>query len=279
MALNSATQRLKEAQIETAFLDAQVLLAFVLGVDRPWLFAHPEVQLTPRQSEQYTDRVARRVAREPLAYLTGRKEFYGLDLQVDNRVLIPRPETEMLVDEVLREVEARGEGTVRVADIGTGSGAIALAIADNAANTRIFAIDVSRRALTVARANGKRFDARNQVTFLHGNLLEPLPETVDIIVANLPYVRSTAYEHLETNVRDYEPRVALESGPQGLNAIEALLKAAPPALADGGMLYLEIGHDQAEAVVALVEKWLPRARARAVHQDYQGHDRMVVVAL
>ncbi len=285
MALNSGTQRLKEAQIETAFLDAQVILAHVLGVDRPWLFAHPEVQLTARQSDQFTDRIARCVAREPVAYLVGRKEFYGLDLQVDGRVLIPRPETEMLVDEVLREIEARscdGAGNtapVRVADVGTGSGAIALAIACHAEEARIYAVDVSRRALAVARANVRRLDARKQVTLLHSNLLDSLPEAVDIIVANLPYISSDEYAQLETSVRDYEPRLALESGAEGLDAIERLLRAAPQRLLPNGMIYLEIGWQQGPAVVALVKQLLPDARAVELHQDYQGHDRMVAIAL
>lgn len=279
MALNSGTQRLKEAQIDTAFLDAQVLLAHVLGVDRPWLFAHPEVELSLRQADRFADRIARCVAREPVAYLIGHKEFYGLDLYVDSRVLIPRPETEMLVDEVLRELDARGNGPVRVADIGTGSGAIALAIACNVENARIQAADVSRRALAVARINARRLDVRRQVTLLHGNLLEPLAEPVEIIVANLPYISSDEYAWLEPNVRNYEPRLALESGPQGLDAIEQLLHAAPEHLTPNGMIYLEIGWQQGPAVQALVDRLLPQAQDVEVHQDYQGHDRLVAIAL
>jgi release factor glutamine methyltransferase len=122
-ALNSATQRLKEAEIETAFLDAQVILCHVLGVERPWLFAHGDTELTCRQADHFTELIARRVHQEPVAYLVGWKEFYGIELKVDRRVLIPRPETEMLVDEVLREVDSR-EGLVTIADIGTGSAAI-----------------------------------------------------------------------------------------------------------------------------------------------------------
>jgi release factor glutamine methyltransferase len=283
MALNSGTQRLKEAQIETAFLDAQVILAHVLGVDRPWLFAHPEVELTARQSDQFTERIARCVAREPVAYLVGRKEFYGLDLQVDSRVLIPRPETEMLVDEVLCEIEARGgdstSSPVRVADVGTGSGAIALAIATHSEAARVYAVDLSRKALAVARSNCRRLDVRKQVTLLHGNLLEPLPEMVEIIVANLPYIGSAEYTQLDPTVRAYEPRLALESGEQGLDAIERLLQTAHRHLVPGGMIYLEIGWQQGTSVVEMVHRLLPSAGAVEVHQDYQGHDRMVAIAL
>jgi len=287
MALNSATQRLREAQIDTAFLDAQVILAHVLGVDRPWLFAHPEVELTARQSDQFTERIARCMAREPVAYLVGRKEFYGLELQVDARVLIPRPETEMLVDEVLREIEARGNSPIdgfqpqalRVADIGTGSGAISLAIASHAPSTRIYAVDISRKALAVARANVQRHDSRRQITLLHGDLLSPLPEPVEIIVANLPYISTAEYTELDTTVREYEPRLALESGPQGLDAIRRLLQAAPGHLAPNGIIYLEIGWQQGPIVKELVHTLLPQAREVDVHQDYQGLDRLVAIAL
>jgi release factor glutamine methyltransferase len=195
-------------------------------------------------------------------------------------VLIPRPETEMLVDEVLLEVEARGDAkVVRVADVGTGSGAIALAIATHAPNARIHAIDISRKALAVARANVNRLDTRHQVSLHHGDLLEPLPEAVEIIVANLPYISSHEYVQLSPTVRAYEPRLALESGANGLDAIERLLQTAPGHLTPGGMIYLEIGWQQAGPVAELVQKHLPDARAVEVHEDYQGHERMVAIAL
>jgi len=281
-ALNSATQRLKEAENDTAFLDAQVILAHVLGVDRPWLFAHGETELQPAHSQAFTELIARRVDHEPVAYLIGRREFYGLELAVDKRVLIPRPETEMLVDEVLSEIEARtssGAESVNVADIGTGSGAIALAIAVNEPRARIQAIDVSRKALAVARINVQRHDARNQVTLHQGNLLEPLTEPVDILVANLPYISTREYATLDPTVRSYEPRLALESGNEGLDAIAQLLRQANSHLAPRATIYLEIGRDQALSVFKLAQNVLPRMRDIALHQDYQGHDRMVVIVL
>ncbi len=281
-ALNSATQRLKEAEFDTAYLDAQVILAHVLGVDRPWLFAHGDAELAPQQAVAFTELIARRVDHEPVAYLVGHREFYGLDLTVDKRVLIPRPETEMLVDEVLSEIEARcanGATQVRVADIGTGSGAIALAIAVNEAAATIDAVDVSRKALAVARTNLQRHDARSQITLHHGNLLEPLTEPVDILVANLPYISRSEFVTLDPTVRSYEPRVALESGDEGLDAIARLLRQANSHLAERATIYLEIGRDQALAVFRLAQNVLPRMRDIAVHQDYQGHDRMVVIVL
>lgn len=279
MALNSATQRLKEAQIEGAWLDAQVILAATLDVERPWLFAHGDVELTARQAETFTELIARRACHEPVAYLTGHKEFYGMDLLVDKRVLVPRPETEMLVDEVLAEIEVRRDAQVTVADIGTGSGAIALAVAANCEKARIYAVDISRKALAVAKENIKRLDARGQITLVRGDLLQALPEPVDIIVANLPYVSLAEYKGLEPTVRHYEPRLALESGERGLDAIARLLRQAPGKLRPGGMIYLEIGWRQGEEVVQLARDLLPSVRDVAVHHDYQGHQRMVAIAL
>lgn len=285
-ALNWAHQRLREAEIDTAYLDAQVLLAHVLEQSRAWLFAHHETTLEAAQAGRFTDLIARRVEHEPIAYLIGSKEFYGLELSVDRRVLIPRPETEMLVDEVLRDIEAgAGDGAdgadavVTVADIGTGSAAIALAIAVNSERARVYAVDISRNALAVARRNVLRHDRRKQVKLLRGDLLDPLPEPVDIIVANLPYIARAEFESLDATVRDYEPRLALESGPEGLDAIARLLRHAPSHLKPDGKIYLEIGYRQGAAVKQLARNILPHARAVHVHRDYQGHERMVAIAV
>lgn len=278
-AVNAATQRLEEAGVSTARLDAQVILAHVLNVGRSWLFAHYEVALDPEQSDQYTELIARRVRREPVAYLIGRKEFYGLELQVDQRVLIPRPETEMLVDAVLDLAGGRGQAPLVVADVGTGSGAIALAVAANAENARIYALDVSADALSVARANVGKHDKRWQVTLLHGDLLAPLPECADVIVANLPYVTSADYRTLELDVRGYEPQIALEAGTEGLDVIACLLRQVPSRLNPGGTVLLEIGYNQGQALLNLVAQILPQARDVDLQQDYQGHDRMVTFCL
>lgn len=278
-AVNAATQRLEEAGVSTARLDAQVILAHVLRVGRSWLFAHYEYPLELEQADQYTELIARRVRHEPVAYLIGRKEFYGLELQVDHRVLIPRPETEMLVDAVLEAVSCAAHSPVVVADVGTGSGAIALAVAANAENTRIHALDLSADALAVARANVARHDGRWQVTLLQGDLLEPLPEGVDVIVANLPYVNNADYRTLDLDVRGYEPLLALVAGAQGLDAITALLRQVPDHLNPDGTVILEIGHDQGQAALNLVTQILPQARHLDLHQDYQGHDRMVTFCL
>jgi release factor glutamine methyltransferase len=258
-------------------LDAQVILAHVLGVGRSWLFAHNEQPLELEQADAYTEMIARRVRREPVAYLIGRKEFYGLELYVDPRVLIPRPETEMLVDAVLDL--AGGQTALVVADVGTGSGAIALAVAANAENARLYALDVSVEALSVARRNVAKHDQRQQVTLLQGDLLDSLPECADVIVANLPYVTSADYRTLDLDVRGYEPQIALEAGAQGLDVITQLLRQIPAHLQPGGTVILEIGYDQGPALLALVPQILPQAREVDLHQDYQGHDRMVTFCL
>jgi release factor glutamine methyltransferase len=278
-ALVAATQRLEEAGSDTASLDAQVLLAHVMQVDRAWLFAHYDEKLNPTQTEAFEELVARRAAAEPVAYLVGHREFYGLDLWVDRRVLIPRPETELLVDAVLDHVESRPDKEVRMVDVGTGSGAIALAVAVNCPTATIYAIDLSADALAVAQTNVDRLDERGQITLLQGDLLAPLPEPVDIIAANLPYIASPVYATLAADVRDYEPRLALEAGPEGLDTIRRLLEQAPAHIKPGGVLFLEIAHDQGPAVLDLVDRVLSHTRYVGLRRDYHGYDRLLVIGL
>lgn len=278
-ALVAATQRLEEVDISTASLDAQVILGHVLKKDRAWLFAHYDYKLNPAQAETYADLVARRAANEPVAYLIGRREFYGLELTVDRRVLIPRPETELLVDAVLDHIDSRPDKAVRMVDVGTGSGAIALAVAANAPAAKIYAVDLSAAALDVARSNVAALDTRRQITLLQGDLLQTLPERVEIVAANLPYINSRDFPNLMADVRDYEPRLALEAGPEGLDAIARLLDQVPDHVTPGGVLFLEVGHDQGETVRRLASERLPHTRHIGVHQDYHGYDRLVVIGL
>ncbi|MFO7632887.1 MAG: peptide chain release factor N(5)-glutamine methyltransferase [Caldilinea sp.] len=274
-AVNAATQRLEEAHIATARLDAQVILAHVLGVDRSWLFAHYEHVLTPEHADRYTELVVRRMAREPVAYLVNHREFYGIDLYVDHRVLIPRPETEMLVDQVLTEATFHSAQQLIVADVGAGSGAISIAVAVNAPNTRVYALDVSADALEVTRRNVEAHCLGDRVTLLQSDLLTVLPERADIVVANLPYVTSRDYKTLEPDVRNYEPTHALVAGPHGLDVIARLLPQLPDHCMPGGLVVLEIGHNQGDVVMRLVEKMLPQVTQLELHRDYQGHDRVV----
>lgn len=278
-ALKFATNRFNEEAIESASLDAQLLLSHVLGVERTWLFAHHEHPLTPEQAESFTTLIMRRMRHEPIAYLLKRKEFYGLDFIIDQRVLVPRPETELLVDHVLDEIPLFKHKPVYIADVGTGSGAIALSIAANNPDVRVFAIDISEDALDLAESNVLRLDTRQQVTLLCGDLLTPLSEPVDMIVANLPYISSKLYAVLDPDVRNYEPRLALESGPEGLDAIRRLMEQASFYLRPGGQIFLEIAYDQGKMVETMAKQYFPQAHFIRVYKDYHDHDRIVRIVL
>jgi len=276
-ALVSASQRLNGAGCENPRLDAQVLLAHVLGADRTWLFAHHDYPLAGDQAEAFTDLVARRIRREPVAYLLGRKEFYGLDFAVDKRVLIPRPETEMLVDFLLAHVQADKKRTFVVADVGTGSGAIAVTTAVHARNTRIYGLDISPDALVVAQANGNSLAPKAHLKFLPSDLLSALPEPADVIVANLPYVTDGEYTDLAPEIREYEPQLALTAGAKGLDVIKRLLEEVRDHLNPNGLVLLEIGYQQSQAVKKLAEEMRPRPQFVGLRQDYSGHVRMVTI--
>jgi release factor glutamine methyltransferase len=284
-AVLAVTRRLAEAGSDTPQLDATVLLSFVLGVDKPWLYAHPTRELTDSEIGRYEELVRRRMCSEPVAYLVGVKSFYGLDIAVDRNVLIPRPETELLVDRVLDYLGSL-EGTGRrlsAADVGTGSGAIAVALAANLPELTVYAVDVSDAALAVAAQNVERQGLGRQVQLLSGQLLEPLPAPVDVIVANLPYIATADLATLPRQVRDYEPVLALDGGADGLAVIADLLATlALPGecskLRPGGRVYLEIGAGQGDAARTLVQDLLPDAEV-AIVQDYADLDRLLIVAL
>lgn len=284
-ALLAVSRRLREAGIDTGQLDAAVLLGFVLGVNKAWLYAHPDRHLNEVELSRFEDLVRQRMRHVPVAYLVGFKAFYGLDITVDSRVLIPRPETELLVERVLTEVRrliADGQSRPRVADIGTGSGAIAVALAVNAPELIIYATDVSDDALEVAAQNFWRYGVGEQVQLLPGALLDPLPEPVDIIVANLPYIATADLKSLPPQVRTFEPILALDGGPDGLQVIGKLLAmlATPQGrakLRPGGSVYLEIGAGQGAAAKQLAQTMLPDADVE-LQVDYSGLDRVLVVA-
>jgi release factor glutamine methyltransferase len=285
-ALLAASRRLREAGSASPQLDSVVLMAHVLGVSKTWLYAHPSRQLTEGEIEHYEILVRRRMCHEPVAYLVGYKSFFGLDITVDKRVLIPRPETELLVERALayaREL-VREDHTPSIADVGTGSGAIAVALAVNLPQATVYATDLSEGALAVAEQNVWRYGVGEQVQLLPGNLLDPVPGPVDIVVANLPYVASEDLPHLAEQVRDYEPVLALDGGPGGLHVIRELLHsiADRPAerekLRPGSRLYLEIGAGQGQALRSLVEQCLPGAQFNLL-LDYADLDRVAVITL
>jgi release factor glutamine methyltransferase len=259
-------------------------MAHVLDVSKTWLYAHPDRKLTEEEIARFEELVRRRIRHEPVAYLVGFKSFYGLDITVDRRVLIPRPETELLVERVLGYGERLVEEgqTPKIADVGTGSGALAVALAVNLPGAMIYAIDISDDALAVAGSNVWRYGVGDQVQLLPGYLLAPLPEPVHIIVANLPYVDRQDLAALPCEVREHEPLVALDGGPGGLAVIAALLEElADPAvrkqkLLPGGRIYLEVGYDQGESVAVLAEASLPGCHVDVL-KDYADRERVVAV--
>ena len=210
--------------------------------------------------------VDRRVSGEPVAYITGKREFYGIEFHVNPHVLIPRPETEHLVEKALEIVSLIKYPVV--ADIGTGSGAIAVSLAAEVQGARIFAVDISDPAIDTARLNARRQGVESHITFLYGDLAEPLPEPVDVLIANLPYVNSADC------VASPEPQLALDGGVGGLDAIERLCNSLEGKLRPGGWVLLEIGQGQAETVQRLLREALPDARVGTI-KDLAGIDRVV----
>jgi release factor glutamine methyltransferase len=251
------TTRFEERGVGTPRLDAEILTAHALGVARVQLYVQFDRPLTPAELGTIRELVKRRQGGESVAYVIGKKEFWGLDFAVDARVLVPRPDTETLVDEALARIgrTAPAQETAagpRIADVATGSGAIAVTLAKSRPDATVFASDVSADALAVARANAERHGVA--VTFVEGDLGGPLSPHApfDLITANLPYVPSGEIAGLAPEVLA-EPRLALDGGPDGLDLVRRLVTAAPALLAPGGALVLEVGAGQARATAALVE--------------------------
>ena len=264
-------------------LDAQVLLEHVLGIDRAILYSHPEREVTAEQEQQFLALIERRMQGEPIAYILGHEEFYGLDFLVDTRVLIPRPETEMLVENALRLVRERldAKQTPLVADIGTGSGAIPITLAvEEPRLPYLYAIDISTDALAVAQQNCQRHHVEQRVHLLHGDLLIPLPEPVDMLIANLPYVGTDEVDVMTRDVLNYEPHQALFSGPNGLDLLQRFFEQVRTLekLKPHGVMLLEIGYRQREPLTKLLMQMLPDATV-IFQKDYAGWDRMLQVTL
>ena len=288
-ALGWATDQLRAAS-DTPRLDAEILLAHVLGWPRASVLAEGRSPLAGEQVAAFRALVARRIALEPVAYLTGHKEFYGLDFLVERGVLVPRPETELVVELALafgrrktkderRTIGATsssvvGRSSLVVADIGTGSGAIAVALAAHLPDALVYATDISPAALGIARQNVERHGVVDRVRLLQGDLLDALPEPVDLLLSNPPY---TILSEIDERVRRHEPHLALDGGSDGLAVYRRLLAAAPASLRPGGAAILEIGATQGAEVAGLARARFPAARVE-LHQDLAGLDRAVVIA-
>jgi release factor glutamine methyltransferase len=267
---------LAAANIPSPRLDAEVLLAHVLGWNRARLYARPEHRLTQAQQEAFLTAVQRRTRNEPVPYIVGHREFYRLDFLVDRRVLIPRPETELLVEKAL-DVAVRqelGKGRPLLADVGTGSGIVAISLAVNLPRATVYATDTSPDALVVAAANAARHGVASRVHLLQGDLLQPLPERVHIIAANLPYIPAGRLPTLPPDVVEYEPLTALDGGPDGLQPARRLLARAGEWLLPEGTIVMEIGAEQGPEVVALGQHHYPQAQVE-LYPDDAGLDRVV----
>jgi release factor glutamine methyltransferase len=257
-ALTSAVAQLAaDPHLETtATRDAELLLLHILQVPRTILIAHADREFTLHQQALYENNLARRLQHEPIQYITGQQEFYGLTLKVTPAVLIPRPETEHLVEAILNLLPA-GKPQ-KIVDIGTGSGAIAIALAVHLPHAEITALDISIEALTVAAANAHEHNVTDRIRFLHSDLLSALDheaETFDAIVSNPPYVPEADRDTLHPQVRDHEPAAALFAGKTGLDIYRRLIPQAYNALKPNGLLALEIGHGQQDAIASLLQPW------------------------
>lgn len=240
------------AGVATGRRDAELLLMRVLGRERAWMLTHPEAELSPEQIAQFEGWIERRAGHEPVQYILGEQEFFGLTFRVTPDVLIPRPETEHLVEALIERVA--GDAALRIVDVGTGSGAIAVAIAHALPRAEVTAVDVSPAALAVARENAARLGVAERMRFLESDLLEVVRgERFDAVVSNPPYVPDA--EVLEAQVREYEPHSALFAGPSGLDVYRRLIPQAHEVLLPGGRLMLEIGHGQRDALTELLAAW------------------------
>jgi release factor glutamine methyltransferase len=262
----------------TARFEAELLLAHALGLSRTGVLARLADPLDAEHAAKFAAMVARRAQGEPIAYILGHKEFYGLDFVVDRRVLIPRPETELLVELALRALKNVAHPTPLVVDVGTGSGAIVLAMAANAPSARFIATDISPEAIAVAQLNAKRLNLQDRVELLVGDLLDAVSEPVDILVANLPYIPLPRYEQMPREIRHFEPRVALVGGLEGLNVIRRLLSHVQAHLTRAGAIFFEISEEQGKEAHALAQNLLPRATVN-LRRDLEGLDRVIEIQL
>ena len=273
-ALERAREQLARHKIEDAALEAEVFLAHTLKITRTQLLTEPDVELKKRQEDTFKTFIKRRLKGEPNAYITGHREFYGLDFIVDKRVLIPRPETEILVEQTIKH--AKKFLNPVIVDVGTGSGAIAISLAKNLPQAEIYAVDISKAALKAAARNCLQHGVKDRVKLAQGDLLAPTPETVDIIVANLPYVLTEEVAKVNTN--GFEPQMALDGGTDGLDVIKKLCVQAKSKLNKSGYLLLEIGMGQSQSISDILQELSPGIKIEFT-SDLSGIERVVCATL
>lgn len=285
--INEIANLLKE-NAETPVLDAQVLLASITGKSRSWIMAHPDVELDPSQEEKLTESLNQLISGVPLPYVVGKWEFYGLEMIVTQEVLIPRPETELLVEKALEWLRSNPDYR-NVIDVGTGSGCIAVALADQISDLQVIATDISEEALVVARQNAKKNNNCNRIEFECCNLF-PInlagvwsrfskpkrinPSAVNLIVANLPYIPTATLKNLKIYGR--EPEIALDGGEDGLDLIRRFLEQAQLVLDPGGMILMEIEASQGFSASSLAKDHFPEGKIN-LYQDLSGRDRILEI--
>jgi release factor glutamine methyltransferase len=266
--------------IDDSYIEARMLLSHATNLSPVQIYTEPQQMLSREEVGKLQELVDRRLKHEPAAYILKHREFYGIDFYVDSRVLIPRPETELLVDTALEFASNRSCITrpLLAADIGTGSGAIAISLALNVPGIRVYAIDISPSALEVARLNCEYHRVSEQVTILSGNLLQPIPEPVDLVVANLPYIKNSELPGLSPEIAKFEPRMALDGGKSGLECIRQLLQQVKRKINAGGCLLLEMGQNQEKDVSRLIHSCLNDVNFRFI-ADFNGIKRVAKIDL
>lgn len=268
--------KILQGKIESALLETQVILAYLIKKDRVYLISHNDEVISSETYHKFIACISKRAEGIPLQYITGKQEFMSLDFYVDSSVLIPRPETEILVEEALKYIKnVSKNGNVHILDIGTGSGCISISILHKFREASVTAVDISKDALLVAGKNAGEHGVSEKIHFIESNIFQGLnTQKFDVIVSNPPYVRTKTIQSLQREVKDYEPMYALDGGEDGLDCIRKIIHGADGYLKTGGFLALEIGHDQADEVISLIAERQKFKDIRTV-KDYSGIDRIV----
>ncbi|MGA1868066.1 MAG: peptide chain release factor N(5)-glutamine methyltransferase [bacterium] len=267
----------RKLEFLNARLEVELLLADILNKDRLWLYLHPDQPLTSKELALFKKSIIRRYYREPVQYIIGHWGFWTLDLELTPDVLIPRPETETLIEAVIR-VKQR---SARIIDIGTGSGNIVIALARELKDAHFWAVDISQKALAVAKENASRYEVLHKIDFLLGNLFEPLegivtPHSIDLIVSNPPYIPSADIDHLQPEISRFEPRLALDGGKDGLDFYRKIIHSAPYFLKNGGQLVMEFGEGQSNSIIEMMRHQGSYDKWKCV-KDYNKKDRVIII--
>lgn len=284
-ALQQAVAQIEQTKAQTPLLDAEVLLCHVLDMDRLYLYIDRRRELTQRQWEQYATFVEKRMAGVPVQYIIHKQEFMGLEFYVEEGVLIPRPDTEILVETVIHwaEKKIKKEQPITIVDLGTGSGGITVSLAKYIPNTFVYSVDISPKALKIGAKNAQSNGVKESIAFLQGDLFVPLEKAqlqdkVDILVSNPPYIPKHQIDKLQVEVAKYEPRLALDGGMDGLDFYRRIVDHGYTFVKNGGFIALEVGHDQADQVKGMMEKKKKYKTIQKI-KDLAGIERVVTAVV